>query len=391
MPLRKIKELFYFSVSRSDYYIAYNLLSYLANKKNLKINTVITGMHYAKIFGNTKNNLINNKKILKHEIPIDYKNCNFENEDLLKISTKLINSITFFFKQKKPKIIMLLGDRYETFLIAYCATIYKIPIIHIHGGELTLGAYDDNFRHSITKMSHWHLSATEKSKKRIIQLGENKKNVFNIGSLSLDNIKKTSILNYKLLSKKFRIDQEKELVLLTYHPTTLDFKKDNYNVQNIIKFLKKKNFFVIITAPGADIGSSKLKKLILHKIKKLKNFKFIDNLGFQNYISLLKHSKFLIGNSSSGIIEAPLLNKISINVGKRQKFRELSPTILNIDGSSKSFRGILKKINKKEKINLKINSKLFPYYKKDPVKTASSIISKIKIPKTSIKEFFTKN
>jgi UDP-hydrolysing UDP-N-acetyl-D-glucosamine 2-epimerase len=391
MVLRKINKIFYFSVSRSDYYITYNLLSYLASKKNLKINTVITGMHYAKIFGNTKDNLIHNKKISQHKIPVDYKNCNFMDKDILSISTKFINSISFFLKKKKPKIIMLLGDRYETFLIAYCATIYKIPIIHIHGGELTLGSYDDNFRHSITKMSHWHLSATQKSKKRIIQLGENKKNVFNIGSLSLDNIKKTSILNYKILSNKFNIDEDKELVLMTYHPTTLNAKKDNSNIHNIINFLKKENFFVIITAPGADTGSSKLKKLILHKIKKLKNFKFINNLGFQNYISLLKCSKFLIGNSSSGIIEAPLLNKISINVGDRQKLREISPTILNIDGSVKSLKGILKKISKKEKINFKINSTLFPYYKKDPIKTAGNIISKIKIPENCIKKFYTKN
>lgn len=390
MNKRRINEIYYFSVSRSDYYITNNLLRDLANKTNIKVKTIITGMHYAKAFGETKKNIIKDKKISYFNIPVNYENSSFSNKDILKISSNFIKSLSNFIKIKKPKVIMLLGDRYETFLISYCATIFKIPIIHLHGGELSLAAYDDSFRHSITKMSYWHLAATENSKKRIIQLGENKKNVFNVGSLSLDNIERTKILDLDKISKKINFNLNNEIVLMTYHPTTLNPDKDLINIKNMITFLKKNDYSVVITSPNADSNGLMIKKKILKEIKGLKNFKFIENLGSQIYISIMHYASFVIGNSSSGIIESPLVRTPSIDIGDRQKSRERSLTVFNVDGSLKSLNSILKKIKKIKKNKIHITSKSFPYFNINPINKAIKIISKLNVPKNNIKNFYDK-
>ena len=165
--MTKIKNIYFFSVARSDFYIVNNLLENIALKTKIKINIVLTGMHYARVFGSTKKDIIKNNKIKYHYLSINYQNTKFDSNDILNISSKIIIKFLEFIKKRKPDTIILLGDRYETLLLAYCATIKKIPLIHFHGGELSFGSYDESFRHSITKMSYWHFVATRKSLQRV--------------------------------------------------------------------------------------------------------------------------------------------------------------------------------------------------------------------------------
>ena len=379
MKLRNIKTLYYFSFGRSDFHIIEPMLKKISLTKKIKVNIIMTGSH-------SKNELKNVKKFKS----INYKfiKINYSKNDspksILKISSSVITKLSNFLIEKKPEVILLLGDRSETFLTAYCATILQIPVVHFHGGELSSGSYDDSFRHSISKMSYWHFVATEISKKRLIQLGEDKKNIFNIGSLVSQNLKLINYSSINDIEKKFNVKIKKKFALMTYHPTTLNPSIDTKIVQNIIQSLKKQKIFTIITSANADVNSLLITKFVKRKIAKDKNFIFMDDLGSKNYLSLLKKSSFLIGNSSSGIIEAPLYFKPSITVGDRQKNREKSKLVLESDGSIKSINNCIKK-------TVKIKNKIYsPYYKSKSIDRCINNLLKLKLPKNLIKNFIDK-
>jgi GDP/UDP-N,N'-diacetylbacillosamine 2-epimerase (hydrolysing) len=379
MKQRNIKNLIYFSFGRSDFHIIEPMLKKISLTKKIKVNIVMTGSHSKDKLKDFKKFKSINYKYIK----INYFK-NSSSKSILKISSSIISKLSNFLIKKKPEVILLLGDRSETFLTAYCATILQIPIVHFHGGELSSGSYDDSFRHSISKMSRWHFVATENSKKRLVQLGEDKKNIFNIGSLVSQNLKSINYSSVSEIEKKFNIKIKKKFALMTYHPTTLNPSMDIKIVQNIIQSLTKHKIFTIITSANADVNSLFITKFIKRKIAKHKNFIFMSNLGSKNYLSLLKKSSFLIGNSSSGIIEAPLYFKHSITVGDRQKNREKSKLVLESDGSIKSINSC---IEKTKKVKKKIYS---PYYKPSSIDNCMKILLKIKLPKNLIKNFIDK-
>ena len=367
--MTKIRNIYFFSVGRSDFYILKNLLDNIAVKSKININIVLTGMHFAKVFGSTNKDIKKNKKINYHYLPINYNKNKFNSIDVLKISSDIILQFLKFVKKNKPEVIILLGDRYETLLIAYCATIQKIPIMHFHGGELSFGSYDEQFRHSISKMSYWHFVATKKSQNRVYQLGENKKRIFHIGSLVNDNLKLSKKISKKKLVETINFEFKNKLAIFTYHPTTLKNNEDKKIIKNIIKFLVKKKYYTIISSPNADTNGLEIKKYLLKFISKNKKFCFINNLGSEKYYSLISYADFIIGNSSSGILEAPLIGTPTINVGSRQMGRERSPSVFECKGSIDSLEKCYSKIinfNKK-----KINLKASPYYKKNPIDIAT--------------------
>ena len=383
--MNKIKNIYYFSLARSDFYITHNLLQKIASETKIKTNLVITGMHYAKQFGNTSKQVKKKNKIKYHFIPINYEKIKFNKFDVLKISSKLISKFTTFIKKNKPDVIMILGDRYEAFILAYCATILKVPIMHLHGGELSYGSYDESFRHSITKMSYWHFVATKNSMQRVSQMGEQRNRIFYIGSLVNDNLKVTKKYNKEFLAKDLKFNLKKKLALLTYHPTTLISNSDDKIIKNIIKFLNEKKYNTVITSPNADPDGLKIKNKIKKFIDGKKRFLFVDNLGSEKYYALIKFADFVIGNSSSGILEAPLIGTPTINIGNRQLGREKSPSIFDSDGSLYSISGCYNKI-----LNLKTkqqNKKLSPYYKENPIKKIIKIIKNLSIPANNVKKF----
>jgi len=352
------------------------MLKKISLTKKIKVNIVITGTHGKGKSGNIKKF----KSINYSYINIKYSK-NDSPKSILKISTSVIMKMSNFLIKEKPEVILLLGDRSETFLTAYCATILQIPIIHFHGGELSSGSYDDSFRHSISKMSYWHFVATENSKRRLIQLGEDKKNIFNIGSLVSQNLKLIDYTSITNIEKKFNFKIKKKFSIMTYHPTTLNPAADIKIALNIITSLTKQKIFTIITSSNADANSLRITKFIKRKIIKDKNFIFIENLGSKNYLSLLKKSSFLIGNSSSGIIEAPLYFKPSITVGDRQKNREKSQLVFESDGSIKSINSCIKRAMKKT------SKKYTPYYKYRSIDNCIKNLLKIMLPENLIKNF----
>ncbi len=269
---------------------------------------------------------------------------------LLKNSEKILNKFAKELKKLSPNLIILLGDRYEIFCIAYCAFILGVPIAHLYGGELTQNSLDDSMRHAITKLSDFHFVSTNRYFKRVIQLGEDKKNIFNIGSVSLDEIDKFKFLNKKEIEKKLRVNFKKRIIICTMHPETNNLKNINKQVSILLNSLKKiQSTSVVFTMPNDDLGSD----LIRAKIKKFcisnKNAFYFKSLGKDIYFSLIKISNLVLGNSSSGIIESPSLGTYSINLGLRQLGRTQSKSIFNINYEKKKIEEAIYKIFKLKK------------------------------------------
>ena len=302
---------------------------------------------------------------------------------LIKNSEKILNKFSKELKKLSPNLIILLGDRYEIFCIAYCAFILGIPIAHLYGGELTQNSLDDSMRHSITKLSDFHFVSTNRYFRRVSQLGEDKKNIFNIGSVSLDKIHKFKFLNKKEIEKKLIINFKKKIIICTVHPETNNLKNINKQISILFNSLKKiKSTSIVFTMPNDDLGSD----LISAKIKKFcisyKNAFYFKSLGKDIYFSLVKISNLVIGNSSSGIIESPSLGTYSINLGLRQLGRVQSKSTFNINYETNKIEKTISKILKLKK--RKIQN---PYFKSNSVGKFISILKKLDFTSNQQKKF----
>ena len=367
----KKKKLCILSSSRADFGILRKLIKKLVKKKNVELDLILTGSHNSKKFGKTyseaKENGIKDFNILN--IP----NKNLNASHLVKNSSVLLNKLSKKFKIKKYNYLIILGDRYEILIGAFAASLHKIPIVHLSGGDETQGAYDNQFRHGITKLAHLHFPTNEISKKRILKMGENPKHVYNYGSLSLENINKLKKIELKSIEKEYKFKFKKKYLLVCYHPETLSSKNKKNILSLISAILKFENIQFIFTSSNSDEGGDKINKIISKVSKKYKNIVFVKSFGQEKYLNVLKLSNGIIGNSSSGVHEAPSFKIGSLNIGNRQKGRLKIKTIINSDFK---INNIIKGINKILSKNFKNNIKLFknPYYKKN---TSENIIRKI--------------
>ncbi len=240
-------------------------------------------------------------------------------------------------------MVILLGDRYEVFIFCIVAFFFNIPVAHIHGGEITSGAIDDALRHSITKMSDIHFVCHKDYKKRVIQLGENPKNVFNFGSLALETIKRKKLAKKEILFKKYSIPSDKKTILITFHPETKSKIYVKQQIKILLNSLKKiKNSFIIFTHNNFDTFGKYFIKEITNFCKKNENSIVIKSLGIDEYHNFVSNVDLVLGNSSSGVIEVPMLKTPTLNIGDRQNGRVFSKSIFQVDLNSNL---ISKKIN----------------------------------------------
>ena len=358
------KKIVFFTGSRADF----GLLSNLIKKVQKKISNtylIVSGTHFSKKYGFTLNEIKNEKirNIIKAPVDINKTNDlsivkNFSNT--AKTIGKKINNL-------KPNLFVVLGDRYETLAASIAAMMNRIPIVHINGGELTEGAYDDSIRHSVSKMSHIHFTSHKIYKKRLIQMGENKKNIYNFGSLGASSSKHDKLFNKKEILDQLKIITNCKYFVITFHPVTLDKKLSKKYFKNLLDCLSKyKNIYKIFTFPNADNESSELINIIKKYKKKHSNVLIFKSLGKKKYFSLIKYSSGLIGNSSSGILEAPTFKIPILNIGDRQKGRLCAKSIVNCGYSKKKIKSNLHKILSK-KFCTKINKTKNIFYKKNTV------------------------
>ena len=340
--------------SRAEYGLFYPILIKILESKQLKLQLVTTSSHNSSEYGSTY------KQIESDGFTIDCKINNLTESDtkasMAKSTGIAISLLSDCFNKLQPDLVLLLGDRYETHAAATTALLMNIPIAHIHGGEITEGAVDEQIRHSITKMSYLHFCSTEPYRKRVIQMGEDSERVFNSGAPGIDNIKNLKVLTNIQLEKELNWKLTSNCALFTYHPETLK----EYDIANaldiILGVLETFNFNILFTCANADLGGRIINQKIEEfcQINPLK-YKVVKNLGQVKYLSAMKHVNVLIGNSSSGIIEAASYGKPVVNIGDRQKGRLRSRNVIDCSlnslqnsitiALSESFRNNIKNIN----------------------------------------------
>ena len=288
-----------------------------------------------------------------------------------------------------PDCIVILGDRYEMLSVATAASVLKIPIIHLHGGEITEGAYDDAFRHAISKLAHIHFSSTEEHRKRIIQMGENPTTVFNVGAIGIDNIKKLKLLSKKELAKQLDIKWKEKIYQVTYHPETLSNISSKELFGNLLSAIDEiENATFVFTKSNADtdgrIINNMIDEYVLRNEEKAKAF---TSLGAIKFLSLLSISNGIIGNSSSGIIEAPSFRIPTINIGDRQKGRMQSTSVINVSPDKESiYTAILQ--SQSEKFESILASSINPYGDGETTEKIMTILKSLDFSKLTSKSFY---
>ena len=332
------------SGNRAEYSFLFNLMKLFLKNKKIKTDIVATGAHLMKTYGNTSEEF-HKDKIKIHEVV----NLNQKKDTKYCIVNAVavgVKKFTKLFKKKKYKSIVIFGDRYEIFSSAIAAYFLNIPICHISGGDVTTGSLDDGLRHSISKMSHLHFVSNYKSCERLIRMGEEKRRIFNVGTLSLDGLSKIKFLNKKTLEKKLTCEFRKKNYLITYHPETIDSNSYKKDLLEIFSSLKKlNNCSIFFTSPNNDANSLEIIKMIKEFIRKKNNCYFFESLGRLNYFSMLRNIDCVIGNSSSGIIETPSFKVPSINIGNRQKGRSSTTWTINCKANSKYITRAINYIN----------------------------------------------
>ncbi len=351
------KKIIFFSTGRADFYLLSNIIKEFKNTKKFKTFLAVTGNHFDKKYGKTFKDIKKNGFKIDYKVPYILKKDN--KEEIIKEIGKSFLANFKILKKLNPDILVILGDRFELISIVNTAIILNIPIAHIHGGEVTEGAFDDLIRHSVTKLSNIHFVTNQIHKKRLINMGENPKNVYDVGGIGAELISKEKKYSKKYLEKFLGIKLNKKLILVSLHPET---NSKNINYTSLFSALKKirKEFIIIFTSPNSDPGNEIIFKEIF-KFNRYENSYHFSNLGSELFHSLMRVSSMLIGNSSSGIMEAPLLNIPTINIGNRQKGRLLENSILNCQFKKneilKSILLALKKNKKSNKIKYHINKK----------------------------------
>ena len=327
--------------SRADYGLLRWVMQGIRDDPKLNLQVIATGMHLSPRFGLTY------RVIEEDGFRIDAKVEILGSSDspaaIAESMALALAGIAKAFSELKPDLVVVLGDRFEIFAATAAALVSKIPVAHLHGGETTAGAFDEAFRHSITKMSHLHFVATDEYRSRIIQLGENPENIFLVGGVGIDSIKNLPLLSRKELEAQLGIEFGAKSLLITFHPVTLDAESSEHQMKELLAALSHLNDTTLIfTMPNADTGGHVLIKMIEEFVGQNKNAKVFTSLGQLKYLSCISHIDGVVGNSSSGIIEVPTFKKGTINVGDRQLGRIQAASVINCEPIEKDIERAIK-------------------------------------------------
>ncbi|WP_026915714.1 UDP-N-acetylglucosamine 2-epimerase [Christiangramia portivictoriae] len=314
--------------TRAEYGLLRPLIDLISNSEDTELCLMATGMHLSPEFGFTIKEILNDGFHVEKEIEILLSS----NSGIGVAKSMGLAMISFSeaLKDTAPDVVIVLGDRSEIFAAVTAAYILGIPVAHISGGETTEGAYDEGIRHGITKMSYFHFPSTHEYAKRIIQLGEDPARVRNVGAMSLDSIKKLSLLEKTDFEKSINFKVDNRTILLTYHPVTLENKSSREQFECVLTALDDvKDLRIIFTKPNSDKGGREIIEMIDNYVQfgKHPSAAFIS-LGQLRYLSALKHVVLVIGNSSSGLVEVPHFNIPTINIGNRQRGRLMPETVM---------------------------------------------------------------
>lgn len=331
------KKVAVFTGTRAEYGLLFWLLKDIQSDPDLTLQLLVSGMHLSPEFGETY------KQIEKDGFSIDEKIEILLSSDSAVGTAKSMGLGVLGFadalSRLAPDVLVILGDRFEALAAAQTAMILRIPIVHLHGGEITEGAYDDAIRHAITKLSYLHGTSTEEYRQRVIQLGESPERVKNIGAIGLDHLKRASFMDTQELSESLNFSIDKPYFLVTYHPVTLGEEAPEESFQALLDALDTfPDHQVILTYPNADDGGRRIIPMLEEYARSNpERVLAIPSLGQVRYLSAVKHAAAVIGNSSSGIIEVPAFDVPTVNIGSRQKGRLAAKSVLNATATKESI------------------------------------------------------
>lgn len=378
-----------FTGTRAEYGLLKPLMDEIKKDKDLELQIIASGMHLSPEFGLTY------KEIEKDGFTIDEKvEMLLSSDTPVGISKSIglgVIGYTDALERLKPDITVVLGDRFEALAFAIASFTLKIPIAHLYGGETTLGALDEGYRHAITKLSYLHFTSTEEYKKRVIQLGEEPERVFNVGALGIDNIKELKLLNKEEVEKRLGGKFKKRNLLITFHPVTLEKGSSERQFKELLKALDElKDTLLIFTKANADTEGRKINYLIDEYASQNEEKTVVfTNMGQLLYLSTMQFVDAVVGNSSSGIVEAPSFKIGTINIGDRQKGRIRVKSIIDCEPTYKSIKKALEVLYS-ESFQGSLKLVKNPYGEGDTARRIKKILKSFSIEHIQ-KEFFDVN
>ncbi len=376
-----------FTGTRAEYGLLYWIIKGLNESSNVELQLLVGGAHLSPKFGNTFHQIEQDGFIINNRL--DFLDASDSANGIAKSMGLALVQAEEAFSLNKPDLLVVLGDRFELMSICQAAMLRCIPIAHIHGGEITAGLIDEAVRHSITKMSHLHFTSTEVYRDRVIQLGEQPQYVFNVGAPGIDSIKSLNLLERKPLANLINFDITKPFFLVTYHPVTLNNDGALEALENLLLVLETfKDFKFVITYPNADTHNQGLINVLdLFQKNNPDQVLLVRSLGQLRYLSLLKYCELIVGNSSSGLIEAPAFHKPTVNIGCRQSGRIKGGTIIDSDENILSIQKSLDKAMS-EDFKKHCIRQINPYGSGESSDKIVNILKNISIDNLIIKEFY---
>lgn len=325
-----------FTGSRAEYGLFRNVIRILAKNEQVDLHLLVSGTHLSPQYGFTLGEIERDNLAPIHVVAMD-----LDRNDSVGVCHSMGKSLPGYadvMQQVAPDILLVLGDRYETFCAAASASILRIPIAHLFGGEATEGAVDDVLRHAITKMSHLHFTACERYRRRVIQMGEKPERVWCVGSLGVENVHLLPVHSEDDVRAYLNLSYDRPYLVATYHPVTLEREQVTHEVEMLLKILSaKKDIVTVFTGANADAGGQEVNALLQAYVASHPNFRFFMSLGVERYINAVRYSKGVFGNSSSGIGEVPSLGVPVLDIGNRQKGRERAASVLHADLNEKEI------------------------------------------------------
>ena len=375
------------SGTRAEYGLLYWLMKSIKGDSRLELQVIVTGTHLSPEFGLTYKEIEKDGFTIVRKIEML---LSADSPSAISKSTGLgIIGFAEALNELEPDIVIVLGDRFEIFSAGVAAFFALVPIAHISGGEITAGAIDEAIRHSLTKMAWWHFVSADEYKNRVIQLGEDPKRVFNVGGLGVDAIKKAKLLSRKELMFKTGIQFGKKNLFITYHPVTLEKQTSEKHFQALLDVLEDLiDVYLIFTMPNADSGGRIIKQMIdefvLDHFDRSIAFK---SMGHLNYVSTMQFVDGVVGNSSSGLAEAPTFKIGTINIGDRQKGRLKAESVIDCEPTRESIRHAIDLLYSKDfqKMLPKVTN---PYGKGDAIEKVLCVLKNEPLPKELKKEFY---
>lgn len=378
--------------TRAEYGLLSRLMRMIKDSQETQLQLIVTNMHLSSKYGNTYKEIENDGFTIDRKVPIIDENSNNDSLSTVMEMSRGLKGYAEAYRDLKPDMLLILGDRYEMLAAATAALIMRIPIAHISGGAISEGAFDDAIRHSITKMSQLHFTEAVDYRRRVIQLGEQPDRVFNVGSLGVENIKKLPLMSKEDIEANIDFEINKKTILVTYHPVTLGLHTAELDIKEFMKALSQRDDIrIIFTMPNSDTGSKFIVDAINTFVAKNPNRSVAyKSLGVLRYLSVMKEVGAVVGNSSSGLVEVPSFGIPTLNIGDRQKGRLAADSVLNCETDTQSILTGLDRVLSPQFIETASKTQN-PYEKENTAQAIFDVISTYPLDQLNQKHFYDIN